>query len=82
MEDSELFLSSQAKQNWQNWLRLVNGKGKIFQKVKPERYRKKIVIICEGSTEEIYFGSIRKHKRLSTVKIKVVNPDCSDPLNC
>lgn len=57
------------------------GRGKFSRPTRPRNIGKKIVIICEGSTEEIYFESIRKHKRLPTVKIKVVNPDCSDPLS-
>lgn len=42
---------------------------------------RKVIIVCEGDTEEIYFEAIRKSKRLQTLKIKVVNPDSSDPEN-
>lgn len=42
---------------------------------------RKVIIVCEGDTEEIYFEAIRKSKKLQTLKIKVVNPDFSDPEN-
>lgn len=42
---------------------------------------RKVIIVCEGNTEEIYFEAIRKSKKLQTLKIRVVNPDFSDPEN-
>jgi hypothetical protein len=46
---------------------------------KPKEVGIKVIIICEGETEEIYFEAIRKSRRLSMVKIEVVNPDYTDP---
>jgi RloB-like protein len=46
---------------------------------KPREVGTKVIIICEGDTEEIYFEAIRKSRRLSTVKIEVVNPAYTDP---
>lgn len=42
---------------------------------------RKVIIVCEGETEEIYFEAIRKSKKLQMLKIRVVNPDFSDPEN-
>jgi RloB-like protein len=47
----------------------------------PRTVGRKVIIVCEGETEEIYFEAIRKSKKLQTLKIRVVNPDFSDPEN-
>lgn len=47
----------------------------------PRKVGRKVIIVCEGETEEIYFEAIRKSRKLQTLKIKVVNPDCTDPEN-
>lgn len=47
----------------------------------PRKVGRKVIIVCEGDTEEIYFEAIRRFKRLQTLKIRVVNPDFSDPEN-
>lgn len=51
---------------------------------RPSKFKEvgtKVIIICEGETEEIYFEAIRKAKKLSTLKIEVVNPAHTDPEN-
>lgn len=45
----------------------------------PRTVGRKVIIVCEGETEKIYFEAIRKSKKLQTLKIKVVNSDSSDP---
>jgi RloB-like protein len=55
------------------------SRNKFSRKRKFKEVGTKVVIICEGETEEIYFEAIRKSRRLSTVKIEVVNPDYTDP---
>jgi RloB-like protein len=55
------------------------SRNKFSRKRKFKEVGTKVVIICEGETEKIYFEAIRKSRRLSTVKIEVVNPDYTDP---
>ncbi|MBX7173917.1 MAG: RloB family protein [Pyrinomonadaceae bacterium] len=57
------------------------GKGKFSRPRKIREIGAKVIIVCEGETEEIYFEAIRKSKRLQTLKIRVVNPDFTDPEN-
>ena len=47
----------------------------------PRTVGRKVIIVCEGDTEEIYFEAIRRFKRLQTLKIRVVNPAFTDPEN-
>lgn len=51
---------------------------------RPQKQREigaKLIIVCEGETEEVYFNAIRITKRLQTLKIKVINPEFTDPEN-
>ena len=57
------------------------SRSKFSRSRNPRTVGRKIIIVCEGDTEEIYFEAIRKSKRLQTLKIRVVNPDFSDPEN-
>ena len=57
------------------------AKNKFSRPRKPKEIGAKVIIVCEGETEEIYFEAIRKAKKLSTIKIEVVNPAHTDPEN-
>ena len=49
------------------------------RKPKPRILRKTYLIVCEGSSEEIYFSGKKKSEDLRNVNIKVVNPNMSTP---
>lgn len=57
------------------------GRNKFSRPRKPKEIGAKVIIVCEGDTEEIYFEAIRKSKRLQTIQIRVVNPNFTDPEN-
>ncbi|HQU82673.1 MAG TPA: RloB family protein [Pyrinomonadaceae bacterium] len=57
------------------------AKNRFSRPRKPKQIGAKVIIVCEGVTEEIYFEAIRKSKRLQTIQITVVNPAFTDPEN-
>lgn len=57
------------------------ARSRFSRSLNPRTVGRKVIIVCEGDTEEIYFEAIRKSKRLQTLIIRVLNPDFSDPEN-
>lgn len=51
-----------------------------YRRRRTRQIGRKIIVVCEGSTEKKYFDGIRKSLRLPTLQIRVVDADGTDPL--